>query len=190
MSSSDLGAQAFGGEVARGVPGQAERLCDRLAQQRVAERGEHQPERTLRHVVLLMPAGELVDKAPDGVEDRVQSVSIAAENHPRRQRASAFAPERVERAVDDLARVSLAAPGELDRLADMSRDLFSHGAGEFRLEARSRAEMVEEVGVRLANFGRNRLQRYRLRPLLNQQAARSFERRGAAFLRREALPHY
>jgi hypothetical protein len=70
------------------------------------------------------------------------------------------------------------------------RNLLGHGAGELRLQAGGRSEMVEQVGVGLADFRRHRLQRHRLRPLFDQQAARGIERGGAAFLRAEALTDY
>ena len=47
--------------------------------------------------------------------------------------------------------------------------------------------MVEQIGVGLADLGGHRLQRHRLRPVLDQQPARRLERGGAAFLGGEAF---
>src|SRR3546814_1742397 len=54
--------------------------------------------------------------------------------------------------------------------------------GERRLQPRRRPEMVEEVGVRLADLRAHRLQGYRLRTGLDQQPPRRLQRGGAALL--------
>ena len=62
--------------------------------------------------------------------------------------------------------------------------------GERRLEPRGRAEMVEQVGVRLADLRRHRFQCDGLRTVLDQQAAGGFQCGGAAFFGIEAFALY
>ena len=50
--------------------------------------------------------------------------------------------------------------------------------------------MVEQIGVGLADLGRHRLQRHRLRALLDQQRARRLERGGAALFGGQAFASY
>ena len=57
--------------------GRPSALGHRPAEQRIAEGGEHQPERRLVDRPVLMAGAELVDEAVDGVEDRIERVAIA-----------------------------------------------------------------------------------------------------------------
>ena len=86
----------------------AERLGHRLAKQRIAECGKHQPQGRVVDGPVLMAVAELVDQPVDGVEDRVEGVAVAGQDHPGGERSGAFLVEGVEGAVDDLARVGLA----------------------------------------------------------------------------------
>ena len=122
-------AQAGGGEIARRVAGQAERFGDRRAEQRIAECVQNQAERAFGDVALLMADAELGDERPDRIEDRVERVAVAGEDHPGGKRAGAFAVERVEGAVDDVAGVGLSRArafngfddGRGDRIGDRPR---------------------------------------------------------------------
>ena len=55
--------------------------------------------------------------------------------------------------------------------------------GKLALQPGGRAEMMEQIGVGAADLRRDRLQRHRLRPLVEQQLARGVECGGAAFFR-------
>ena len=50
--------------------------------------------------------------------------------------------------------------------------------------------MMEQVGVGLADLGADRLERHRVRPLLDQQPARGFQRLRAALFRGKTRTHY
>ena len=73
---------------------------------------------------------------------------------------------------------------------DAGDDPLADQGGEGRLEPGGRAEMVEQVGVGLADLGRHGLQGDRLRALLDQQPAGRFERRRAALLRAQTFTNY
>ena len=137
-----------------------------------------------------MAVAELVDEPVDGVEDRVERVAIAAEDHPGGERSGPFAVEGVEGAVDDLARIGLALALALDDPGDLGRDPLADQPRELALEPGGRAEMVEEVAVGLADPGADRLQSHRLRPRFDQQSPRGLQRGGTALLRREAFTPY
>ena len=119
----------------------------------------------LGHVVLLVADAQLGDQAVERIEDRVQGVAVAGEDHPRGERSGAFPAERVEGLVDDVAGVGLAGPRELHRFGDARRHRFGDRPGQLGLQPGGRAEMVEEIGVRAADLRRHGLERYRLRAL-------------------------
>ena len=60
--------------------------------------------------------------------------------------------------------------------ADLGGDGIGDTGGERLLQARGRTEMMEEIGVGPPDPRRNRLQRDRLRPCLEQQRAGGFQR--------------
>ena len=78
----------------------------------------------------------------------------------------------------------------LDRLGDPVRDVARDRPRQLRLEARRRAEMMKEIGMSPADLTRDRLQRHRLRPLLDQQPASGVERDGTALFGVQALAAY
>src|SRR4051812_47984879 len=104
------GEQLAGRDLPCLVAGGAERLGHGRAGRRTPGGGEAQPQRRLLHRPVLMALAELVDEAVNRVEYRVEGVAIAGEDHPGGERAGAFLPERLEGAVDDLARIGLALP--------------------------------------------------------------------------------
>ena len=67
-----------------------------------------------------MADAELGDEAVDRIEDRVQRVAVAGEDHPGGKRAGAFAAERVEGLIDDVAGVGLAGARAFDGFARWS----------------------------------------------------------------------
>ena len=126
------------------------------------------------------------------MESRIgfERVAVAGQDHPGGQGAGAFAIEGVERAVDDLAHVPFADARAFDRLGDAAGDAIGDRSGKLRLKPGGRSEMVQQIGVRPADLGRDRLQRDRLRTLLQQQLARSLQRGGPAFFRVQAFAAY
>ena len=113
--------------------------------------------------MILMADAELGDETADRIEDRVQRVAVAGEDHPGGERSGAFLAERVEGPVDDIARVGLAGPRALDRFGDAGRDRIGDRAGKLALKPGGRAEMMEQIGVGPADLRRDGLQRHRRR---------------------------
>lgn len=190
MPRRNLGPQGVGGNPPRGIPVEAKRAGDRLPEEGIAEGGEDQPERALGHMMLLMSNAELGDEAADGVENRVQRVTIAGQDHPGGKGARAFAVERIERAVDDVADVLFADARPLDRFPNCARNTIRDGKGELGLQSRRRSEMMKEVGVRAADFRGDGLERDGLRALLKQELPRGFQRGGTALFGVQAFPAY
>jgi hypothetical protein len=166
--------RAFADEVVSGdfaclVAREAEGGGHRRAEQRIAERVEDQRERVLGHVMLLVADGELGNQPADRIEDRVERVAIAGQDHPCGQRAGAFPVEHVEGAVDDLARVGLPCAGLLDRLGDARGDGLGDRPRKLALKPGGGAEMVQQIGMGAADLGGDGLQRDRLRPGRKQE---------------------
>ena len=201
MGAADHVFAPFRGVVERAAGGvaisrallarQAERLGHRPAEQRIAERGEHQPQGGLVDRPVLVALAELVDEAVDRVEDRVERVAIAGEDHPGGERAGALAVERVEGAVDDLARIGLALARRARTASAMpavTRSPISRASSACSPAAEpkwwSRLAWVLPISAA------DRLQGHRLRPRLDQQRARRLQRGGAAFLGGQAFARY
>jgi hypothetical protein len=137
-----------------------------------------------------MAGAELVDEAVDSVEDRVERVAIAAQDHPGGECPGALAVESVEGPVDDLARIGLALALSLDDPRDLGGDPLADQPGELALKAGRGSEMMEQVAVGLADPGTDRLQSHRLRPRFDQKGPRRLQRGGAAFFGGEAFTRY
>ena len=88
--------------------------------------------------------------------DSAERVAIPRQDHPGGEGACAFAVEGVEGPVDDLANVTLADAGAFHSLGDASGHSVRDRACELGLEARCRAEMMEQVGVGSADLRRDR----------------------------------
>ena len=180
--------------VRRDPPGdvapQAKGAGDRLPQKRIAKRGEHQPQGAFGNMMFLVADLELGDEAPDGVEDRIESIAIAGQDHPGRERSRTLAVERVERSVDDFTDVRFAGARALDGRGDAAGDSMGDRQGELGLEAGGRSEMVKKVSVGPADLRGDRFQRHGLRALFEQQLTRSFQRGGAALLGVQAFTAY
>lgn len=177
-------------KVARSVPGESEGFGDRRAEERVPEGVEHERQRAFRDVVILMPDGELRDEIADRIEDWIEGVAVAGNDHPGRERTGALASKGVEALVHNNARVRFPGTGALDRLGNARGHRVGNGLREFTLKARCRAEMVEQVGVRSSDLCGDGLQRHCGWPIGEEQLARGVERGGAALLRAQALPSY
>ena len=190
MIAVELDAQALGGELARRVAREAQRFGDRRAEERIAKRVEDQRKRALGYLVLLVADAELRDQAANRIEDRIERVAVAGEDHPGGECARTFPVEHVEAAVDDVPRIALARPRPLDRLGDAGRDRFGDGARKLSLKPCRRAEMVKQVGVGASDFGGDGLQRHCLWTVGEQQPARGLNRGGAALSRAQSFATY
>lgn len=183
-------AQALRSEFAGGIPGQSERFRDRRAKQGVSERVEHQRKRAFRHVVILVPDGQLRDEMADRIENGIERITVAGEDHPGGKRPRAFTPECVKALVNDDASVCFTGPRALDRLADTRCDRVRDGLGEFSLQPGRGAEMMKEIGMGSADPAGHGLERHRRGAFGKQKLTRSVERGGAALPRAQALPPY
>ena len=170
-------------QIARRRAGEAEGGGHGGAEEGVAERGQDEAQRDLVQRAVAVAFAELVDEVVDGGHHGLQRLRVAGEDHPGGERAAALFAKGVERPVDDLARVRLAAAGAGDGLRDAVGDAACDIGGERGLQARGRAEMMEEVGVALADLRGHRLERHGLGAVGNEQRARSVQRGGAAAFR-------
>ena len=151
------GAQAIRGELARRVLWESERLGERSAQQRIAKRTQHERQGCFRHLVLFVTDSELGNEAADGIEDGIERIAIAGEDHPGGKRPGALAAEGVEGLVDDVARVRFAGASALHGVGNAGNHGLRDRPRKFGLEAGRGSEMMEEVGVRPADPRRDRL---------------------------------
>src|SRR6185437_8339918 len=69
--------KTLGGKFARGIARQTQGERDRWTQQRIAGRVQHQRQRTLGAVMLLVADTELGDQALDRVSDGVKRIAVA-----------------------------------------------------------------------------------------------------------------
>src|SRR4051812_39091868 len=90
---------------------------------------------------------ELCDEAADRIENWVQRIAVAGDDHPGGERPGALLAECVEALVDDHPSIGLAGPRALDGVSDIGSDRVGDRSGKLALEAGGRAEMVEEVGM-------------------------------------------
>jgi len=175
--------KALGREIPRGIAGHAECLGDRRPQQRITQRVEHQRERALGDVMSIVASRQLGDQGTDRIEDRIERVAVAGQDHPRRERAGAFLAERIEALIDDHAGIGLSGASALDGDRDARRDRVGDRLDQLSLKARGGAEMVEQISMGSANLAGDGFQRHRLRTVFQQQLARGSQGGRAAFLR-------
>ena len=190
MLSLEAVAQSLCRKFAGGIAGESEGLDYGQAEERISECIEDQRERTLSDVMRVVAKGELGDEGPNRIEDRVQCVAIAAEDHPGGKCAGSLLSEGVETLVNDDPRIRFAGARPIDGLGDTAVDRVCDGFCKFALEASCGAEMVEQVGMSAADFSRHRLEGHSLRAALDQQSSRRGERGGAAFFGGEARSSY
>ena len=190
MACRDLRSQRVRGDAPSHVALETKGASDPLPEERVAERGEHQPQGAFRDMMFLMPDPQLGDEAADGIQDRIERVAVSGQDHPGGKGAGAFAVEGVERAVDDFADVPFAAACALHCLGDAARDPLGDGQSKLSLKAGGRSEMMKQIGVGPADLSCNGLERHRLRTLFEQQPPRGFQRGGAAFPGVQAFTAY
>ena len=178
------------GELAGGIAGKAERIGDRGAEKGVAQCTQHDAERASGDLVILVADAELRDQGLQGFQDWIERVAIAGEDHPGGERSRAFAAERVEGLVDDIASVGLAFTGTLDGRCDFGSYRVRNGPGKSTLQPRGRTEMVEQVGMGAADLRGHGFQSYRLGPALQQKSPRGLDGGGTALLRAKSRTFY
>ena len=182
--------EALRREVAGGIARQAERFGNRRAEERVAERVEHQRQRAFGNVMRVVTSGELRNQSSDRIEDWIERVAVAGEDHPRGECSRTLFSECIETLVDDHPRVALARAGALDGFGDAAVHRVRDRFGKLPLQPGGRTEVVEQIGVRPADLSRDRLQGHGLRPLRDQQLARRGQRGRATFFRGQAGSSY
>lgn len=138
----------------------------------------------------IVTRGKLRDEATNGIEDWIQCIAVAGQNHPGGEGAGPFLAKGVEAPVDDHACIGFTRASPLDREGDARIDVVGNRLRELALQSGGGAEMVQQVCVCSADFGGDGFQRDRLRSLLEQQFARGGKRDGAAFFRAEAGSSY
>ena len=130
---------------------------------------------------------ELIDEPVDCLEDRGELREVAAQRHPRAERADTLLGERIEGLVDDRARIGLAAPHAQHGLADLARDMLADGARKLRLEAMRRAEMMKHIGMGSPDPRRDRRECHGLGALFDQDRAGGSQCLLPAFLLRQSF---
>lgn len=175
--------KAFGRKLARFVPWQPERLGDWSSKQGISKGAEDKCESALRDMMLLVPNAQLGDQLAKRIEDGIERIAVAGQNHPGGERARAFAAEDVEGSIDDVARVCLAGTCPFHGAGDARGDRIRYSPRKLALEARGRAEMMKQVGVCSADCGGYRLQGHGLRPVGKKEAPRRLNRRRATLFR-------
>ena len=137
-----------------------------------------------------MADAELRDETADGIEDRVQRVAIASEDHPRRERSGTLPPEGVERLIHDVPGIGLACTRALHCVGNAGNDRVGDGSGKLGLKTGSGAKMMEEIGVRSADPRCHGFQGDGRRPVGQQQLASGFKRSRPALFRGQATAAY
>ena len=136
-----------------------------------------------------MILGEIVDQIVDRLENRVERILIAGQDHPARHRAGA-AGKGVEGHVDHFARILVACARALRGLADLCGDGVGEVLDQRALQFLRGAEMVEEIGMRAPDPHRDRLERDGLWAFLDEQRARCLDRGITGFFRAETSASY
>ena len=114
---------------------------------------------------------------------------IPRKNHPRGHRASPVG-ERIERQIDDFARIGIARTCTLCGGADLRGDRIGKMGDQGALKIRSRTKMMEQIGVGPTDPRGDGLECHGLRTLLDQQCTRGFDRGITGFFRAEATTVY
>ena len=170
--------------------GQAERLGHRAAEERIPERCQNQPHGAFVDGAITMALAELIHHRVNRLEDRVQGIAVAGQDHPCGERAGTLFVERVKGAIDNDPGIRFARAGLPNRLRDPFGDSLRDEAGKFGLKPGRRSEMMKEVCVGLADPRAHRLQRHRLRTGLDQKRARRLQRCRSTLRRAETFTSY
>ena len=115
-------AKALGSRLACGIARQAQRLRYGWPEQGIAERIQDQRQCAFRDMMGVVTDGELRNQAADRIQDRVEGVAVAGEDHPGGERPSPFAAERIEALVDDDPGIRFAGARPFDRFGDACVD--------------------------------------------------------------------
>lgn len=138
-------------------------------------------------MMVLVTDGQLGDEVAKGIEDRVERIAVAGEDHPRSERTRSFPAEHVERLVDNVPGIGLTRSRPFDGIGDARGHRIRDRARERSLEASSRPKMVKQIGVGSSNLGGDGLQRHRLRAVGDEQAPRRVDRGRPALLGAQSL---
>src|SRR6476620_5060245 len=141
-------------------------------------------------MMVLVADRELRHEPANRIQDGVERVTIAGQDHPRRERPRTLLAERVEALVDDDPRIAFARASALDGFGDARGDRIGDRLGELALKARGRAEMMKQIGMGATDLRRDGLERDPLRSLLKQQLACRRKCGGTAFFGSEAGSSY
>lgn len=161
-----------------------------MSEQGIAERAEDECKSALGDMMLLVADAQLGDQLAQGIENGIECIPIAGEDHPGGECARAFSAEDVEGSVDDVARVRLAGTCPFDGPGDARGDRIGNRSRKFALEASGRAKMMKEVGVCSADLGGDRLQGHGLGPVGEKEAPGRLNRGRAALLRAQSFSYY
>ena len=139
---------------ARGIARQPERLGDRRAEQRIAERVQHQRERALGDLMSSWPTLSWATRPRIESRIGIERVAVAGEDHPGGERAGAFLPN-ASKVWSTMTRAS-ASPARARSTASAMLAVTESAieSGELGLKAGRRAEMVEQIGVGPADLRR------------------------------------
>ena len=173
-------------KFAGGIAGEAQGVGNRRTKKRIAQRIQHQRKRAFRHMVCVVADRQLRHEAANRIENGIERIPVAGDDHPGSESSGALFSEGVEALVDNDARVGFAGAGSFDGIGDAAVDGFCDGPCKLALQPGGGAEMVKQVRVGSADLACDGFQRHGLRALLDQQLARGCERGRAALFRSEA----
>lgn len=183
-------AEAIGGKLSSRIPWQSEGLGEGAAQKRIAERAEDERKSALGDMMVLVADAQLCDQIAQRIENGIEGIPVAGEDHPGCERSSAFAAEDIEGAVDDVAGVRFAGTRPLDRSCNARRNRIGDRSSKLALEASGRAEMMKEVSMRPTDLGRDRFQGHGLGSVGEKQAPRRLNRGRAALFGAQSFSSY
>lgn len=130
---------------------------------------------------------ELRYQIANAVEDGIERIAVAGEDHPSGQCSSTLTAEDVECPVDDVAGVRFAGASAFDCSSDARSDRIYDRPRELTLESGGGAEMMEQVGMSSAYPRCDSFQSHRLGPVGEEQASGRFDRGRAALFRAQSF---
>lgn len=183
-------AKTLGGKFACRIARKTERFGDWRPKKRIAKSVQDQGEGAFSDVVGFVADRELGDEPANGIQNGVEGIAIAGEDHPCGKCSGTFLAEGIETLIDDHARVRLSGAGPFDCIGDTAVDRIGDGFRKLALKSGGGPEMVEQVRMGPSDLAGDSLQRHGLRALFNEELARRAKRGGAAFFRGEAGSSY
>ena len=141
-------------------------------------------------MMLFVTDAQLGDERPDRLEDRVERVAVAREDHPGGECARSLAIEGVECPVDHFAGIRLVSAGTTDGFSDADGNSIGNRSGKLSLQSGRRPEMMEKVGMGAADLRGDGLESHGLRTLFEQQQPRRLQGDGTALFGVKAFSAY